>query len=91
MGDMKNSEEFKHKLLHRLKIARGHLDKVIRMIQSDTYCIDVLNQSKAVENALRQVDGLLLENHLKTCVIDLVKQDKAKSGIEEIMRIFRKT
>ena len=88
---MKNSEEFKHKLLHRLKIARGHLDKVIRMIQSDTYCIDVLNQSKAVENALRQVDGLLLENHLKTCVIDLVKQDKAKSGIEEIMRIFRKT
>ena len=91
MGDMKNSEEFKHKLLHRLKIARGHLDKVIRMIQSDTYCIDVLNQSKAVENALKQVDGLLLENHLKTCVIDLVKQDKAKSGIEEIMRIFRKT
>ena len=88
---MKNSEEFKHKLLHRLKIARGHLDKVIRMIQSDTYCIDVLNQSKAVENALKQVDGLLLENHLKTCVIDLVKQDKAKSGIEEIMRIFRKT
>ena len=67
------------------------VEKVIQMIESDRYCIDVLNQSKAVENALKQVDGLLLENHLKTCVVDLVKQDKAQSGIEEIMRILKRT
>lgn len=91
MGDMKKPADFKFKLLHRLKIAKGHLEKVIQMVESDRYCIDVLNQSKAVENALKQVDGLLLENHLKTCVIDFVKQNKAQSSIEEIMRIFRKT
>ena len=72
-----------------MKIIRGHVDTVLKMIEEGKYCIDVINQSKAVQNALREVDYLLLENHLQTCVVDLVKSGKTKQSGEEIMRVFR--
>lgn len=86
---MKKPPQLKKRLTHRLKISKGHLDKVIRMVEEDEYCIDVINQSKAVQSALREVDNLLLENHLKTCVVDYVKKGKQETSIKEIMKIFR--
>ncbi len=83
----KNTEE---RILHRLKIARGHLDKVIKMTENDEYCIDILTQSLAVQGALKETDALLLENHLNTCVVDDIKNGKTKSSIDEIVKVFRK-
>lgn len=51
-------------MLHRLKIVRGHLDKVISMVEQQEYCLDILNQTLAAENALKEVDALVLENYL---------------------------
>lgn len=79
------------RILHRLKIARGHLDKVIRMVESHDYCIDVLTQSQAVQSAIKQTDALLLENHLKTCVVDHIKEGKTDITVEEIMKVFKKS
>ena len=78
--------------LHRLQIARGHLDKVIRMVQHDEYCIDILTQSQAVQAALREVDAIVLENHLQHCVVDAVKgsPDKKNNAIAEVVKVFRK-
>lgn len=78
--------------LHRLQIARGHLDKVIRMVVNDEYCIDILTQSQAVQAALREVDALVLENHLQHCVVDAVKgsQDDKDKAISEVVKVFRK-
>lgn len=76
--------------LHRLKIARGHLDKVIRMVEEDAYCIDIIHQSQAVQSALSQIDHLVLENHLKTCVADQIKQGKADQVIGEVMKVIDK-
>lgn len=78
----------KDAVLHRLKIARGHLDKVMRMVESDEYCMDVLTQSKAVQSALANADAALLENHLETCVVDHIKAGKSKHAIDEIMKLF---
>ena len=64
----------KERILHRLKIARGHLDKVISMVEKDEYCIDVLHQSTAVQRALSETDDVVLENHLQTCAADAIKQ-----------------
>ncbi len=75
--------------LHRVKIVRGHIDTVLKMIEGNKYCIDIINQSRAVQNALKELDYLLLENHLQTCVIDLVNKGKAKQSVEEIMTLFR--
>lgn len=78
------------RIIHRLKIARGHLDKVIRMIEDDAYCIDVLHQMQAVESGLKETGNLVLENHLKTCVSDSISKGKKDEAIAEIMQVFSK-
>lgn len=83
----KNTEE---RITHRLKIARGHLDKIIAMIEEDTYCIDVMHQLHAVQSGLKETGNLLLENHLKTCVADAISKGKTEESITEIMQIFKK-
>ena len=80
----------KDRTLHRLKIARGHLDKVIRMVEENDYCIDVLHQSQAVQKAIKETDNLILENHLNTCVADSITKGRKKEAISEIMQVFKK-
>jgi DNA-binding FrmR family transcriptional regulator len=77
-------------VLHRLKIAEGHLKKVIKMVEDKEYCIDILNQSLAVQKALRKVDELILENHLKTCVKDAFEKGNSKKSISEIIKVLGK-
>ncbi len=79
------------RILHRLKIAKGHLQKVINMVEAGHYCIDVIHQSRAVQRALQEADGLVLENHLQTCVIDQIKKGEAAASIKEIMNVFEKS
>lgn len=77
------------RVIHRIKIAKGQLETVLKMAEDSRYCIDVINQSRAVQHALKETDYLLLENHLQTCVVDLVNKGKAKQSVEEIMRLFK--
>ena len=83
-------KDTQERILHRLKIARGHLDKVIKMVEQDGYCIDVLHQMQAVESGLKQTGNLLLENHLKGCVADSISKGKKEEAIAEIMQVFKK-
>jgi DNA-binding FrmR family transcriptional regulator len=85
--DMSNS---KKQILHRLQIARGHLDKVISMVEKDAYCIDVVHQSIAVQAALKKTDEVVLEDHLKTCVADSIKEGRSTEAIREVMEVLRK-
>jgi DNA-binding FrmR family transcriptional regulator len=80
----------KEKNLHRLKIARGHLSKVITMLEADKYCIDILHQSQAVQKALKGVDMLIMENHLQTCTAEAIKNGKSKKAIEEVMEVLKR-
>jgi len=83
--------EYKENLLHRLKIARGHMDKIIQMVESDVYCLDVTQQSQAVQNALEKVDELILEHHLKTCVKNAMINDKnIDEKVKEIITVFKR-
>ena len=84
------TDDSKKRIIHRLKIARGHLEKVITMVEEDAYCIDVLHQSRAVQKALKETDNVLLENHLKSCVADAISKGKANESITEIMEVFKK-
>lgn len=83
-------KDTQERILHRLKIAKGHLQKVIQMVENGHYCIDVIHQSQAVQRALEETDGLVLENHLKTCVVDHIKMGEADASIKEIMNVFKK-
>ncbi len=83
-------KDTQERILHRLKIAKGHLQKVIEMIEDDHYCIDVIHQSQAVQRALGEADNVLLENHLKTCVVDHIKNGETDKSVAEIMNVFKK-
>ena len=83
-------KDTQERILHRLKISKGHLEKVIKMIEEDKYCIDVLHQSQAVQAALKETDGLVLEIHLRTCVADSIKSGNQEEAIKEVIEVFKK-
>lgn len=79
------------RILHRLKISQGHLKKVIKMVEEDKYCIDILHQSQAIQRALKEADNLILENHLRTCAAEAIKKGKQKEAVAEIMNVFKRS
>lgn len=77
--------------LRRLKTIEGHLRGVIRMVEEDAYCIDVIRQIQAVESALNKVSAHILEDHLNSCVITAIQGTDRKERervLKEITEVF---
>ncbi len=77
--------------LRRLKTIEGHLRGVIRMVEQDAYCIDVIRQIQAVESALNKVSTQILENHLNSCVTTALRGNNAgerERVLKEITEVF---
>lgn len=77
--------------LRRLKTIEGHMRGVIRMVEEDAYCIDVIRQIQAVEAALNKVSAQILEEHLSSCVITAVRGDsepERERVLKEIAEVF---
>ena len=84
---MENQEN----ILRRLKTVEGHLRGVIRMVEHDEYCIDVIRQVQAVEAALNKVSAQILENHLNSCVTTAIQGNNAEERervLKEITEVF---
>lgn len=63
------------KQLPSLKRIEGQVRGVTKMIEEKKYCIDILNQIKAVKNALSTVEGKIVRNHLQACVKDALEDN----------------
>jgi DNA-binding FrmR family transcriptional regulator len=77
--------------LKRLKTVEGHLRGVIRMVEEDAYCIDVIRQIQAVEAALNKVSAGILESHLNSCVTTAIQGDdpaERERVLKEITEVF---
>ena len=77
--------------LRRLKTIEGHLRGVIRMVEEDSYCIDVIHQIQAVESALNKVSTQILANHLDSCVTTAIQGNNPKERervLKEITDVF---
>ena len=77
--------------LKRLKTIQGHLGGIIRMLEEDAYCIDVIRQIQAVQAALNKVSGQILDDHLNSCVITAIQGDDPKERervLKEITEVF---
>jgi DNA-binding FrmR family transcriptional regulator len=77
--------------IRRLKTVEGHLRGVIRMVEEDAYCIDVIRQIQAIEAALGKVSSKILEEHLNSCVITAVQGNDKKERervLKEITEVF---
>jgi DNA-binding FrmR family transcriptional regulator len=84
-----HSEISKKKMLNRLKRIEGQVRGVSRMIEGDTYCDEVLHQLSSVCSALEGVKRLLLEAHVKTCVVDQI-QNGRMAVVDELMTTLKK-
>lgn len=76
--------------IKRLNKISGQIDGIKKMIESDRYCVDILNQIAAVRAALGSTGKFILENHLKTCVSSAIMKGAADSKIREIVELFGK-
>lgn len=79
----------KNKLVVRLNRIEGQVRGVKGMIEKDVYCDDILNQLAAVQSALNGVGKLLLEHHMKSCVI-LRIQDGESEVVDELLKTVNK-
>lgn len=77
--------------LRRLKTVEGHLRGVIRMVEEEAYCIDVIRQIQAIEAALNKVSSKILDEHLNSCVITAIQGSDLKERervLKEISEVF---
>ena len=71
----------KDQVLARLRRVEGQIRGLQRMVDSDTYCIDVLTQISAASAALRGVAVALLDDHLRHCVRDAADDDQRSDAL----------
>ena len=79
----------KSRVIRRLKLLEGQVRGLQKMVESDTYCIDVITQTSAVKQGLSNVEDLLLENHLSGCILSQVKSGHTKKAKEEILKVYK--
>ena len=74
-------------VLKRLAYIEGHLSGVRKMIEQDTYCVDVLKQTYAVRRAIEKLESKLLAGHLHHCVVDGVERGDALV-LDELVELY---
>ena len=79
----------KSRIIRRLKLLEGQVRGLQKMVESDTYCIDVITQTSAVKQGLSNVEDLLLENHLGGCILNQVKSGQTSKAKKEILKVYK--
>ncbi len=78
----------KTEALKRLNYIDGHLSGIRKMLEEDKYCVDVLKQTYAVRRAIEKMESLLLEGHLKSCVVEGIQTGRAEEIVEELKDLY---
>ena len=81
--------EYQEELLLRLKTIKGHLAGVIKMVEDERYCPDVMKQVAALQSSLERVSRILLRNHLETCVTEAIRTGNGSAKIDELLESLR--
>lgn len=77
--------EDKRALVARLRRIEGQVRGIQRMVEEDTYCIDVLTQVNSVTAALRAVGLELLSDHARHCVAESIERGAGEEKIDELL------
>lgn len=89
MGMKYMDDKTKAKVVRRLKLLEGQVRGLQKMVENDTYCIDVITQTSAVKQGLSNVEDLLLENHLDHCVHHQMKTGQTAKAKAEIIKVYK--
>ncbi len=78
-------------VMKRLKNIEGHVKGIEQMVENDSYCIDVIRQIHAVQAALEKVSSIVLDDHLHSCLIKVVRGEdpsERERVLSEIAGVF---
>ena len=81
-------------ILRRLRSVEGHVRGVQRMVDEGAYCMDIVNQILAVQRALKKVSGLVLDQHLRSCVTTAMRgtdPSAREQVLGELLDVFEAT
>ncbi len=84
-------QDIKKRATHRSKIIEGQFKGLVKAIENEEYCVDILTQSLAIQKSLRSLNKLVLENHLQTHVKEGMRKgnDKDKNKLlEELLELY---
>ncbi len=82
-------KDVKVKAEKRINIIKGQLDGLQKIIETNEYCIDLLNQSLAIQNSLKSLDAVLFERHLETHVGHQFHNEPEKATAE-LVELFKR-
>lgn len=77
--------------INRMKTIEGHVGGILRMLEEEKYCIDVIKQIQAVKAALNKASKSILEEHMNSCVISAIQGDdpvERERVLQEITEVF---
>ena len=77
-------------LIKRLNRIEGQVKGIQKMVEEERYCIDILTQISAIRSAINKVGSIILENHIKGCVVNSIKEDNSEASLEELMKTIDK-
>ena len=78
----------KSSVTRSIKIARGQLDGVLRMIEEDRYCVDISNQLLATQALLKRVNKEIMHAHIRGCVREGLHTDEPNPKLEEALDLL---
>ncbi len=80
----------KSALITRMRRIEGQAKGIQRMIDSDRYCIDIVQQLSALSSAADEVALLILQSHIEGCVTDAIREQRGEEYIKELITTIRK-
>ena len=78
----------KKEVIKRLNKIEGQIRGIVKMVESNRYCIDVLIQTRAIVSAIRKVEDIVMNRHLKTCVAESFRSNNREESDEKIAEIM---
>ena len=84
----RSEEEYKT-LINRLSRIEGQVRGVRKMVENDAYCVDILTQVSAIQAALNAFNRELLSNHIRTCVMDDIRNGN-DTIVDELVQTLQK-
>jgi DNA-binding FrmR family transcriptional regulator len=82
-------DEYHRRVVNRLKTARGHLDGIVRMVETDAWCPDIMKQLSAVQAMLEGTSREVFRHHLETHVAEAVRAGRTEEIVDELMETLK--
>ncbi|MBF8982450.1 metal-sensing transcriptional repressor [Lutibacter sp. B2] len=83
------TEKVTKSLTIRLNRIEGQVRGIKGMVEKGVYCDDILTQISAVQSAMKSVSKLLLESHMRTCIVDKIKAGE-EEALDEVLKTIER-